>query len=174
MKMALKIKRLDRFSKKEIQENVSLYLLKKHNDKEYALSANFKLKKCLKLKVIKKAKYLSWLVCFSWLEHHPIYRKVEGLIPNQGTYLCCKFYPCSGHIQSPFQAWMEGNQLVFLSHINISLSLSLSLSVPLHLSLSLSVSNIPSFLSKSNEKCPQMSIKKKKTVLVTICRTLTP
>ena len=28
-----------------------------------------------------------------WLEHRPVYQKVTGLIPGQGTYLGCGFDP---------------------------------------------------------------------------------
>ena len=47
-----------------------------------------------------------WL---SWLEHHPLHKKAEGLIPSQGTYLGCRFSPWLG---------VYGKQL-----INVSLSL---------------------------------------------------
>ena len=30
---------------------------------------------------------------FSWLECHPVHRKVMGSIPGQGTYLGCGFHP---------------------------------------------------------------------------------
>ena len=33
---------------------------------------------------------------FSWLEHHPLYQKVLGLIPSQGICLDCRFNPLSG------------------------------------------------------------------------------
>ena len=73
------------------------------------------------------------------LEHCPIYRKVVGLIPGQGTYLGFGFDPQSGHIQ-------EGNQLMFLSHISVSL---FSLPLPL----------------KTVKKCSQVRIKRKELVV---------
>lgn len=55
MKTALKIKRLDRFGKKETQENLSLqYLLEKHYYKNNARFTNCKLAKFTKPKAIKK------------------------------------------------------------------------------------------------------------------------
>ena len=40
----------------------------------------------------------SWLAWLSWLEHHPVDRKVAGLTPGQGTYPSCGFDPRLGHV----------------------------------------------------------------------------
>lgn len=47
-----------------------------------------------------------WL---SWLEHHPLYQKVTGLIPSQSTNLGFGFDSQSGH------AWEATDQSLFLS-----------------------------------------------------------
>ena len=52
-----------------------------------------------------------WL---SWLERHPMHGNVVGSVPRQGTYPGGGFDPRLGHV-------LEGNQLIFLSHINLSL-----------------------------------------------------
>ena len=67
--------------------------------------------------------------------HHPVDRRVTGLIPGQGTYPGCGFDPWSGYVR-------EGNQLMFLSHTDVSFSLCLCLCLCL---------SLPS-LSKSNKK----------------------
>ena len=64
-------------------------------------------------------------------------QRVASSIPNQGTYLGCRFDPWAGHVLYLVRALMEGNQLMPLSHINISCYPFFS---------------IPSSLSKSNEK----------------------
>lgn len=54
--------------------------------------------------------FLVLAIWLGWLEHHPVYQKVVGLVSVQGTCLGCRFYPRS----------------TFLSHISPFLSLSLS------------------------------------------------
>ena len=63
-------------------------------------------------------------VWLSWLDCHPIHQQVGSLIPGQDAHLDCGFSPQLGCI------W-EGNQLVFLSHIDVTLFLSLPFSLPL-------------------------------------------
>ena len=75
------------------------------------------------VKLKEKTKSLDrWL---SWLECHPVHRKVAGSISSQSTYLGCRLGP-----------WLErntrGNWLMFLSHINVYLPLCL---LPFPLSL---------------------------------------
>ena len=81
---------------------------------------------------------LSWLVCLRWLECPPVDKKVEGSVPGQGIHLNCGFDPQLGCVG-------QGNQSMFLSHINEYFSLSLCVSA--------SASASPS-LSESNEKMP--------------------
>ena len=69
-----------------------------------------------------------WPVWLSWLEHHPINKRLQvqfpvgahawvaGLIPSQGTMILIPICACVG-----------GNQLMLLSLIDVSLSLPLSL-----------------------------------------------
>ena len=62
----------------------------------------------------------------SWLEHHPVHQRVAGSIPSQGTYLR------SGFGRDPLltvRADAGGNQVMFLSHIDLCLFLSPSLSL---------------------------------------------
>ena len=40
-----------------------------------------------------KVAFWPWLVWLGWLEHHPMGRKVTGLIPGWGTSLGCGFNP---------------------------------------------------------------------------------
>ena len=63
----------------------------------------------------------TWVVRLSWLEHHPINRKVAGLIPGQGTYWGFKVGPWSGCI------WEATDRCFPLSHQCFSPSLPLSL-----------------------------------------------
>ena len=71
-------------------------------------------------------KVLPWPVWLYWLENCPIDQKVVSSIHSQGTYLGCRFDPQSRHVR-------EGNQLMFLSHINV-LGFFSSLSLPSFLS----------------------------------------
>ena len=57
-----------------------------------------------------------WLVWLGCLEHHPMDQKVMGLILGQGTYPGCGFNPLLACVR-------EGNQSIFLSHLDVSLSL---------------------------------------------------
>ena len=57
-----------------------------------------------------------------WIAHQPENTNVASLIPSQGTCLGCGMVPSWGHVR--------GNQLMYLSHINVSFPLSL----PSHLS----------------------------------------
>ena len=40
---------------------------------------------------IQKRSHQPWLVWLSWLVCHSVHQKVGGLIPDQGTHLCCGF-----------------------------------------------------------------------------------
>ena len=77
------------------------------------------------------------------LKHHSIDRKVAGLIPRQGTCPGCGFDPQMERVH-------EGNQSMFLFHIDVSLSLALSLFL----------SPPPSL--KTMMKYPQVRINKKR------------
>ena len=72
---------------------------------------------------------VEWL---SWFKRYPIYQKVVGFIPSQGTYLGCGFNPRLG---------LYGRQPIKVSLITL---MFLSLSLPLPPSL-------PSSLSKINK-----------------------
>ena len=74
-----------------------------------------------------------WL---SWLEHHPVYQKIGGFTPGQGTHLGCKSDCWSGRYgKQPVD--------VSLSHwcLSVFLSLSPCLSLPLSFPSSLSEMN---------------------------------
>ena len=74
---------------------------------------------------LKISKHMPWPMWLGCLEHHPIDRKVLGLIPGQGTYPGCCFHPSSGHIQLILQ--LIGNQLILLFLTSVFLCLSLPL-----------------------------------------------
>ena len=76
-----------------------------------------------------------WL---GWLEYCPIYQKVAGLIPSQGTYLGCRLDPRVGHIWEATN-WCFSHKLLSLSlsppHLPPSLPTSLFLSKTINISL---------------------------------------
>ena len=67
-----------------------------------------------------------WPVWLSWLEHHPINRKVTGSIPSQGTCPGCGFGSRLRRVQGG-----EVEQPIDVSFTSMSLSLSLSLPLSL-------------------------------------------
>ena len=76
-----------------------------------------------------------WL---SWLKHHPIPQKTEGLNPGQGTSLAFRFGPQPG---PPQAATTRCFSLISVS-IYLSLYLSIDLSISISISISLSVKSM--------------------------------
>ena len=48
------------------------------------------------------------------------YQKFAGSIPHQGTYLSCRFHPWFRDLRPPVWVCAGGDQLMFLSHIDVS------------------------------------------------------
>ena len=61
-----------------------------------------------------------WL---SWLEHHPIHQKFEGLVPGQGTYLGRGFDTRSGCMWEATGQCFSLTLMVFVSSLSLPLSL---------------------------------------------------
>ena len=66
---------------------------------------------------------MPWLVGFSWLEHHPVTKRLWVRFPVRAHT------EAAGLI--PIEALMVGNQSKLLSRINVSLSLPFSLPLSL-------------------------------------------
>ena len=66
--------------------------------------------------------FVLWLGGSVGWSNVPLQQKVAGLIPDQDTYLVCRFDPWSERV------WEATD---FLSHVSVCLSVCLSMNIPL-------------------------------------------